>query len=315
MTRKLVVFTLLALVMSSFTAAAAPKNAQVAQKVDGKALGSVSCVASSIEKYEDGALKKCTLTEAKTAPGANVTCAANQPISLHPGGTLAQCTLAVDRSYPDPLGLICDDGKTIAVYPDGSLAMCTTVAEKKATLLGVTCSITAPVELYPDGMLKQCVSTVEKALPASPTKEVHISEITCAKNNIIAFTEKGHVSKCVPTESVYMRGKGTCLPGEPISLQPDGKVQECTYTYPLYQNSSCKVESRVSFHENGNFKDCTLPVDRTVGTVLCKGDAPISYRANGNVASCTLAAPAEKAPGSSLPAGTVVQFDENHKIR
>ena len=315
MTRKLVSLTLLALLVSSFTAVAAPKDAPAAQKVDGKSLGPISCVASSIEKYPDGTLKKCIITEAKTAPGANVTCSANQPLSLHPEGTLAQCILAVDRSYPDPLGVTCDDGKVIAFYPDGSLAKCTPAVEKKATLLGVTCAITAPMEVYPDGMLKQCFSTVEKVVPASPTKEVHVSEITCAKNNIIGFNEKGRVNKCVPTESVYMRGKGTCLPGEPISLQADGKVQECTYTYPLYQNRSCKVESRVSFHENGNFKDCTLPEDRTVGTVVCKGDAPISYRANGNVASCTLAAQAEKAPGNVIKAGTVVEFDEQHKIR
>ena len=315
MTRKLVSITLLALLMSSVTVFAAPKDAPAVQKIDGKALGSVSCVASSIEKNADGSLKKCVLAEPKTAPGANVTCAVNQPLSINPEGTLAQCTLAVARTYPDPLGLTCADGKIIGFYPDGSLAKCTTVTEKKATLLGVTCSISAPVELYPDGMLKQCITTVEKSIPASPTKEVHISEITCAKNNVISFDEKGRINKCVPTDSVYMRGKGTCLPGEPLSLQPDGKVQECTYTYPLYQNNSCKVESRVSFHENGNFKDCTLPSDRTIGTALCKGDAPISYRANGNVASCTLAAPFEKAPGNLIKAETVVEFDENHKVR
>jgi hypothetical protein len=111
-----------------------------------------------------------------------------------------------------------------------------------------------------------------------------------------------------------MRGKGTCMAGEPMTLQPDGKVQECTYTYPLYQNKSCKVESRVSFYANGSYKDCTLPEDKQIGKALCKADSPVSYRANGTVETCTLAAAAEIAPGKAIPAGTVVTIDEKNVI-
>lgn len=315
MTRKLASLTLLALSVFSISALAAPKDAPAAQKIDVKGLGSISCVASTIEKNADGSLKKCVLTENKTFPGADVTCSANKPMTLNAEGKLAQCTLAVDRSYPDPVGVICDDTYTIDLHPDGSLARCTVVAEKKSLLLGGNCAAGKPVAFYPDGQIRECVSTVEKAVPASPTKEVHISEFVCAKNNIIGFSQAGKVDKCVPTESVYMRGKGTCLPGEIMELQPDGKVKECTYTYPLYQNKSCKVEARVSFHPNGFFKDCTLPEDKQVGSATCKADAPVSYNANGTVASCTLAAPVQKSPGVSVTAGTVVEFDANQKIR
>lgn len=103
--------------------------------------------------------------------------------------------------------------------------------------------------------------------------------------------------------------------GEPVSLHPDGKVKECTYTFPLYQNRSCKVEARASFHTNGNFDTCTLPDDKPVGKAVCKADAPVSYYPNGHVASCTLAAPAEKATGVVIPAGAVVKFDAKQAIQ
>lgn len=325
MTHKLLSVTLLALLMSSAysitaNAAPAPKATPTApQKVAVSSMGSVTCVATSIEKNADNSLKKCVLAENKTVPGVDITCAANSPITLNAEGKLAQCTLAVDRSYPDPLGIICDDGKTIDFHPDGSLAKCTAVNASKSLLLGGNCAANNQIEFYPDGQTKLCVSTVEKSVPTANTKEVYVSEFVCSKDKVIGFYPIGSgtgakVLQCTPTESVYMRGKGTCLPGEPIALQLDGKVQECTYTYPLYQNSSCKVESRVSFHSNGNFKDCTLPKDREVGKALCAADALVSYTPGGAVSSCTLAAPAEKAPGSMVPAGTVVKFGENNKI-
>ena len=74
------------------------------------------------------------------------------------------------------------------------------------------------------------------------------------------------------------------------------------------------MESRVSFHSNGSFKDCTLPDDKPVGKAICKADAPVSYRANGTVESCTLASTVEQAPGKGIPAGTVVKIDEKHAI-
>jgi hypothetical protein len=315
--------TLLALLMSSassLTANAAPKVIPPPpQKVSVSTIGSVSCVATSIEKNVDGTFKKCILAENKTVPGVDLTCAVNSSITLTAEGKLEQCTLAVNRSYPEPTGIICADGKTIDLYPDGTLAKCTAVNETKSLLLGGTCAANKPVEFYPDGQVKLCVSNVEKAVPAANTKEVSVSEFVCAKNNVVSLYPlsgiKAKVMQCTPTESVYMRGKGTCLPGEPLTLQPDGKVQECTYTYPLYQNSSCKVESRVSFHANGSFKDCTLPNDKEVGKAMCKADAYVSYSPNGTITSCTLAAPVEKAPGSSIPAGTVVKFDEKNKIK
>ncbi|HWR30947.1 MAG TPA: hypothetical protein VN631_14060 [Negativicutes bacterium] len=279
-----------------------------------KTIGNVSCVVSSIEKNADGTLKKCTLSENKTVPGADLTCAANSSMTLNAEGTLEQCTLAFDRSYPDPTGVICDDGKTINLYPDGSLAKCTAVTEKKSALLGGTCAINSTVELYPDGQLRKCISNVEKKVPAAATADVHVTEFTCAAKSAIGFYTNGKVQQCTPTESVYMRGKGTCLPGEPATFQIDGKVQECTYTYPLYQNKSCKVESRVSFHPNGSFKDCTLPEDKSVGKAVCKADAAVSYRANGTIETCTLAAPVELAPGKSLPIGTVVTIDEKQVV-
>ena len=318
MTRKLVSLTLSALFIFSVTAMAAPKkDAPPAQKVDVKTIGSISCLASSIEKYEDGSLKKCVLTENKVIPGADVLCSGNKPIAVHPDGKLAMCILGLDRSYPDPIGISCDDTYPIEFYPDGSLASCTAVTAKKAPILGKggTCAIGKPIAFYPDSQLKECVSTVEKEVPETTTKELYISNYVCAKNAVIAFNQKGRVTKCVPTDSVYMRGKGTCLPGEVMELQDDGKVKECTYTYPLYQNKSCKVEARVSFHPNGFFKDCTLPEEKHVGKAICKADAFVSYNPNGTVASCTLAAPAEKIPGTIIPAGTKVEFDANNKIR
>lgn len=315
MTRKLVSFTLLALLVFSLTATAAPKDATpAAQKVEVKGVGSLSCVASSVEKNADGTLAKCVLAEKKVIPGADVLCLDKGPISFYPDGKLARCTLGLDRSFPDPVGFTCDDTYPIEFHPDGSLAKCTAATAKKSAVLGGNCAIGKPVALYPDAQLKECVSTIERAIPETTTKELYVSNFVCAKDNVIGFNEKGRVEKCVPTEQVYMRGKGTCLPGETIELQADGKVKECTYTYPLYQNKSCKVEARVSFHPNGFFKDCTLPEDKPVGAAVCKGDAPVSYNANGTVASCTLAAPAQKAAGVTVPAGTVVKFDAQHKI-
>lgn len=315
MTRKLVSFTLIGMLAFSVTAMAASKDAPAAQKVDGKASGALSCVASSIEKYEDGSLKKCVLAEKKVIPGADVLCLDKKPITLYPDGKVAQCTLGFDRSYPDPIGITCDDNYPIEFHPDGSLAMCTAATPRKALVLGGgNCAVGKPVSFFPDGQMKECVTTVEKAVPETTTKELYVSNFVCAKDNVIAFNEKGRVVKCVPTEQIYMRGKGTCMPGELAEFQDDGKVKECTYTYPLYQNKSCKVEARVSFHPNGFFKDCTLPEDKPVGTATCKGDAPVSYNPNGTVASCTLAAPVEKAPKVVVPAGTVVKFDAQQKI-
>jgi len=287
-----------------------------AQIVTVKNIGKVACVASSIEMNQDGSLKKCVLAENKTVPGADLTCAAQSSMTLNAEGNLAQCTLAFDRSYPEPTGVICDDGKTIDLYPSGALAKCTAAIAKKAPVLGPggTCAINTEIELYPEGYVKQCVSTVSKKVPTAGAKELPITEFSCAANNSIALYPDGKVKQCKPAESIFMIGKGTCLPGESVTLQPDGKVQECTYTYPLYQNRSCKVESRVSFHANGSFKDCTLPDDKPVGKAICKADAPVSYRANGTVESCTLASTVEQAPGKGIPAGTVVKIDEKHVI-
>ena len=231
---------------------------------------------------------------------------------MRPGGK--QCILAFDRSYPEPVGVVCDDGQPIGLYPNGTLAKCTIAADGFARVLGGTCAAHQPVEVYPDGQLKSCVANVEKKVAAAPTKEVYVTEFTCAAKQETAFFANGKVKQCTPTEPIYMRGKGTCMAGEPVALQEDGKVAQCTYTYPLYQNKSCKVEGKVSFHANGFFKDCTLPEDKTVGKAVCKADSPISYRPDGTVASCTLAAPAELAPGKTVPANTVVNIDEKQVI-
>ena len=314
MTHKQLSITLLAFLLSATAslpiAAAAKQEAPPSQSVTGKIVGKVSCQVSSIEKNADGTLKKCVLTENKTIPGADFTCSANKPMTLDAEGNLAQCTLAFDRSYPDPVGVVCDDGHTIDVYPNGNLAKCTAATPKTAILVGGTCAVNQPVEFYSDGQLKECTSVTGRKITETNTKEVYISELTCAPNSVVAIHPNGKVAKCTPTDAVFMRGKGTCLANEQILLHPDGKVQECTYTYPLYQNRSCKVEDRASFHPNGNFKDCTLPDDKQVGKALCKADSPVSYRADGTVASCTLAAPAEQAPGKVIPAGAVVTIDE-----
>ena len=319
MTQRKIYITLLAFLMSAAlslpTVSAAKNDAPPAQKVTVKTIGSVSCQANTIEKNADGSLKKCVLTENKTVPVADITCLTGGPIQLDDQGNVTQCTLAVDRNYPDPMGLICDDGKNISLYPNGTPSSCTLAAEKKATLLGAVCAINTVAEFYPDGALKQCVSTVEKKVPTAATKEVYVTEFTCDKNKPIGFHPDGKVSQCTPIDSIYMRGKGTAMGGEPVSLHPDGKIKECTYTFPLYQNRSCKVEARASFHTNGNFDTCTLPDDKPVGKAVCKADAPVSYYPNGHVASCTLAAPAEKTPGTVIPAGTVVKFDAKKAIQ
>lgn len=320
MTRKTIALTLATFVVSASmflpAASAAKKDAaQPSQKITVKTVGSVACATSSIEKNPDGSLKACTLTENKTIPGADITCAANGTIKFDEQGNVSQCILAVDRSYPDPLGMICDDGKVIELHPNGTPSKCTLAVEKKASLLGVTCAANTVAEFYADGALKQCVSTSEKRIPVANTKEVYVTEFTCAKNSVIGFYPDGKVQKCTPVESIFMRGKGTALAGEPVSLHHDGKIEECTYTFPLYQNRSCKVESRTTFHPNGNFKSCILPDDRQVGKAVCKGDAPVSYYPNGHVASCTLAVPKQKAPGNTIPAGTVVNFDEKGAVK
>lgn len=318
MTQKQLSLTLLAFLMSATTAlplvAAAKQETPPAQSITGKIVGKVSCQASSIEKNADGTLKKCVLAENKTIPIADLTCAANKPMTLDSEGNLVQCTLAFDRSYPDPVGIVCDDGKLIDVYPNGTLAKCTAVTSKTSPLVGGACAVNQPVEFYPDGQVKECISIAGRKVTETNTKEVYITEFTCAPNSAVAIHPNGKVQKCTPTDAVFMRGKGTCLANEPMLLQPDGKVQECTYTYPLYQNKSCKVESRVSFHSNGSFKDCTLPEDKPVGKAVCKADAAVSYRANGTVETCTLAAPVELAPGKTLPIGTVVTIDEKQVV-
>ena len=319
MTQRKIQITVLAFLMSAAlalpTASAAKNDAPPSQKVTVKTIGSVSCAANTIEKNADGSLKKCVLTENKTVPVADISCLSGGPIMLDEQGNVTQCTLAVDRNYPDPMGIVCDDGKTIALHPNGTPALCTLAVEKKAPLLGVTCAVNSVAEFYPDGGLKQCVSTVEKKVPTAATKEVYVTEFTCEKNKPIGFYPDGKVRFCTPVESIYMRGKGTALGGEPVTLHPDGKVKECSYTYPLYQNRSCKVEARASFHPNGSFDTCTLPEDKHVGKAVCKADAAISYYPNGHVASCTLAAPAEKVPGTVIPAGTVVKFDAKQAIQ
>jgi antitoxin component YwqK of YwqJK toxin-antitoxin module len=318
-TQKTISITLTALLISaalSLPVAAAPKKeAQPqSQKITVKTIGAISCETSSIEKNPDGSLKQCILTETKTIPVADVTCAPGL-IKLNAEGIVSQCVLAVDRSYPDPLGIICDDGKIIELHPNGTPAKCTLAVEKKAPLLGAVCAANNVVAFYADGQLKQCVSTVEKKVPFANTKEVYITEFTCAKNSVIGFYPDGKVQQCTPTEHIYMRGKGTILPGEPVSLYPDGKVEEGTYTTPVYQNRSCKIENRASFHPNGSFKSCILPDDKHVGKAICKADAPVTYYPNGHVASCTLAAPVEKVKGTVIPAGTEVKFDEKNVIK
>ena len=318
MTHKKVSLTCLALLLSATTAlpmaSAAKDDTPPAQSVTVKTIGKVSCVASTIERNADGSLKKCVLAENKTVPGADITCAAKGAMTLNEDGSVQQCILAFDRSYPEPVGVVCDDGQPIGLYPNGTLAKCTIAADGFARVLGGTCAAHQPVEVYPDGQLKSCVANVEKKVAAAPTKEVYVTEFTCAAKQETAFVANGKVKHCTPTEPIYMRGKGTCMAGEPIALQEDGKVAQCTYTYPLYQNKSCKVEGKVSFHANGFFKDCTLPEDKTVGKAVCKADSPISYRPDGTVASCTLAAPAELAPGKTVPANTVVNIDEKQVI-
>ena len=319
MTQRKFHITVLAFLMSAAlalpTVSAAKNDAPPSQKVTVKTIGSVSCAANSVEKNEDGSLKKCVLTENKTIPVANITCQSGGPIVLDPQGIVTQCTLALDRSYPAPMSLVCAQGKTIMLHPNGTPSQCTLVAEKKAPLLGVVCAANTVAAFYADGALKQCVSTLEKKIPTAATKEVYVTEFTCEKNKPIGFYPDGNVSACTPADSIYMRGKGTAMAGEPVELYPDGKVKECSYTYPLYQNRSCKVEARASFHPNGNFDTCSLPDDKPVGKAVCKADASVSYYPDGNVASCTLAAPAEKSPGNVIPAGTVVKFDAKQAIQ
>lgn len=319
MTQKSISITLTALLLSaalSLPVAAAPKKeAQPpSQKITVKTIGAVVCAVGSIEKNPDGSLKQCVLTENKTIPVADVTCAPGL-IKMNAEGIVNQCVLAVDRSYPDPLGIICDDGKIIELHPNGTPSKCTLAFEKKATLLGAVCAANNVVELYADGFLKQCVSTIEKKVPNANTKEVFVTEFTCAKDKVIGFFPDGKVQQCTPVDSIFMRGKGTAMGGEPVTLHPDGKIAECTYTFPLYQNRSCKVESRATFHTNGNFKSCTLPDDKHVGKAVCKADTPVTYHPNGHVASCTLSAPVEKVKGTVIPAGTVVNFDEKNNLK
>ena len=187
MTHKKLFVTGLAIVLSATASfhpvEAAKQDTSPTQSVTVKSLGKISCVASSIEKNADGTLKSCILTENKTVPGADITCAANGPVTLHPNGNLQQCTLAFDRSYPDPFGVICDDGKPIELYPDGTLSKCTAANAGKVRVLGGgSCAINQPVEFYPDGQVKDCVSTVQKKVPAAATKEVYVTEFTCDAN-------------------------------------------------------------------------------------------------------------------------------------
>ena len=242
-THKKLFVTGLAIVLSATASfhpvEAAKQDTSPTQSVTVKSLGKISCVASSIEKNADGTLKSCILTENKTVPGADITCAAKGPMTLNADGSLQQCTLAFDRSYPEPVGVVCDDGNPIGLYPNGTLAKCTIAADGFARVLGGTCAAHQPVEVYPDGQLKSCIPNVEKKVAAAPTKEVYVTEFTCSAKKEIAFYANGKVKQCTPTETVYMRGKGTCMGGDSVSLQEDGKVAECTYTYPLYQNKSC----------------------------------------------------------------------------
>jgi len=122
-THKKLFVTGLAIVLSAAASfhpvAAAKQEIPPAQSVTVKSMGKISCVASSIEKNADGTLKSCILTENKTVPGADITCAANGAAILHSNGNLQQCTLAFDRSYPDPFGVICDDGNPSGYIPMG----------------------------------------------------------------------------------------------------------------------------------------------------------------------------------------------------
>ena len=154
MTQRKIQITVLAFLMSAAlalpTASAAKNDAPPSQKVTVKTIGSVSCAANTIEKNADGSLKKCVLTENKTVPVADISCLSGGPIMLDEQGNVTQCTLAVDRNYPDPMGIVCDDGKTIALHPNGTPALCTLAVEKKAPLLGVTCAVNSVAEFYPD---------------------------------------------------------------------------------------------------------------------------------------------------------------------
>lgn len=318
MTHKKLSFVCFSLLLSATialpvaTAARQPKIPT--QPISAKSIGIVSCITSTVEKNADGTLKTCVLAENKAVSEANTVCAANGPIVLGPEGKLTKCTLAVDRSFPEPFGITCDDGKPIEFDSNGTLAKCTAAAQKNIPAMGVACAANAEVEFYPGGNIKQCVNALEKKVPAVAAKEIKITEFTCAANSINQFYPNQKLLQCTPIDTIYMIGKGTCLGGETVTLHPDGKVQQCTYTFPLYQNRSCKIENKVSFHSNGNFKECILPDDKPAGKALCKADAPVSYRPNGTIDSCTLAAAFEQAPGKLIPAGTVVKIDEKQAV-
>ena len=162
-----------------------------------------------------------------------------------------------------------------------------------------------PVSRY-NAMVNLRQGTISREIFSS--REIYEEELEKVFTRAWLFV--GHESQ-IPNPGDFFTSR---MGGESVSLQEDGKVAGCTYTYPLYQNKSCSVEKKVSFHANGFFKDCTLPEDKTVGKAVCKADAPVSYRANGTIATCTLATPAEQAPGKVLPAGTIVNIDEKHGI-
>ena len=188
------------------------------------------------------------------------------------------------------------------------------ITESKITDPIASCMVNQPIETYPDGAIKQCSLATEKTVADSPQGAFSVSEFTCAKGSSIGFFPDGKVASCTPVDYVYMRGKGTCLPGQPLSLQPDGKVQECVYTYPLYQNTSCKAGEKASFHANGSFRDCILPTEQVLDKAICKADAPVSYNPDGSIASCTLSQSVFVSPEITLPADSVVSFDETRKI-
>jgi hypothetical protein len=307
-------------------------------QIQTKLFGMVTCLADSVQKYEDGSIKQCTLTVDKTITTPGIICDDQNTIEFYPEGGVKQCKLAIDKPFTNPMPYVCDD-KTIELYPDGTVKQCTldaaiavpsanaravaktaisfypeykvqqfilAVEKSFAAPLDLTCDANQPIELYPDGALKQCVLKTNKVF-ATPN-------LTATAKAPISFYPDGKLEGCTPTEHIYMVGKGTCLPGEPISYYPDAKVKECTYTTPLYQNRSCLVGARASFYPNGQFKDCALPVEKSVGKFECKVEAPVSYHSNGAIASCALATPAETIPGTTAPAGTVVKFDENGKL-
>lgn len=328
------VVTLVAAAVCITPVMAAKAPAPPTVQIQTKLFGPVTCLADSVQKFEDGSIKQCVLTADKTISTPGIICDDQNVIEFYPEGGVKHCKLALDKPFTTPFNYICDN-RDIELYPDGAVKQCildatvaipatgasavaktpisfypegkvqqfTLAAEKSYTTpAAITCDVNKPIELYPEGTLKQCTLKSNTAF-ASPN-------LIATGKAPISFYPDGKLEGCIPTEHIYMVGKGTCLPGEPISYYPDGKVKECTYTTPLYQNRSCLVGARATFYPDGQYKDCALPEEKTVGKYQCKAEAPVSYHSNGAIASCTLSAPAD-----ATPAGTVVKFDDKGNLK